>query len=414
MELLHGGLSWKMSLTKLWENTTLYKQLSIIMLGLAASTTGLAATDTDQLQKEIEQLKSQNKMMLERLDATSEMLEKSSGGMGTYGSNGRTTLGGYGELHYNNLANQNPGGSDQKEVDFHRFIMFVGHEFNNKIRFWSELEVEHSQVGEGSDGGEVAMEQAFLEFDINENMSTRAGILLVPVGIINETHEPPTFYGVERNNVENYIIPTTWREGGVSIAGHSGSISYDLAVHSGLQTSSASNYAVRSARRSVREAPANDLAYTARIKWTGVPGLELATSLQYQTNVAQSTDPSVGAANLIEAHAVWQQGRFNLRALYATWNLDGSGPAAVGANEQTGWYIEPAFRITPKWGVFARYNNWDNRAGDATDSKFSQMDVGLNYWPHKDVVVKFDYQNQDAPDGSSEFDGINIGVGYQF
>jgi len=63
------------------------------------------------------------------------------------------------------------------------------------------------------------MEQAFLEFDVNDNNSIRAGIILVPIGIINETHEPSTFYSVERNNIEKYIIPTTWREGGVSLTG---------------------------------------------------------------------------------------------------------------------------------------------------------------------------------------------------
>ena len=103
-----------------------------------------------------------------------------------------------------------------------------------------------------------------------------------------------------------------------------------------------------------------------------------------------------------------------MRALYAQWDLDGSGPQAVGADEQTGWYVEPSYKVTPKLGLFTRYSQWDNQAGDSTDSEFSQIDAGINYWLHPDVVVKADYQSQDAPAGRDEFDGVNIGIGYQF
>lgn len=386
--------------------------IALMVAGLLGTAPALASEQ--ELRQEIDNLKQQNQTIMERLNATSEMLDSSQKGMGHHGGSGRTTIGGYGELHYNNLSNNTASGDDKKEIDFHRFILFLGHEFSNNIRFWSELEVEHAKVDSG--GGEVAIEQAFVEFDLNDNLMARGGVLLVPVGIINETHEPPTFYGVERPIVENKIIPTTWREGGVSLAGRSGSISYDLAVHSGLETFSGSgtNYAVRSGRQGVREAPADNLAYTARVKWSGVAGLQLAAAVQRQTDVTQSTDPTAGAATLIEADATWQQGPFALRALYATWDLDGSGPASVGADEQTGWYVEPSYKLNPKWGVFARHSNWDNQAGSSADTEYSQTDVGFNYWPHEDVVLKFDYQIQDAPAGSDEYDGVNLGIGYQF
>lgn len=391
------------------------------------STTGLSAAEMPSAeemwriiqsqQKEIAALKNQVQSTDEKAEAAVEAVEETrTAGMGdTHGVRGKTTIGGYGELHYNNLDNQTAGGDDQKEIDFHRAILFLGHEFSDRIRFWSELEVEHAQAGEGKNGGEVSMEQAYLEFDLTENLASRAGLLLVPVGILNETHEPPTFYGVERNPVENKIIPTTWREGGASLNGRLGEgFSYDLAIHSGLETSAGSNYAVRSGRQSVREAPADDLAYTGRVKWTGMAGLELAAALQYQSDITQSQDAAAGSATLFEAHAIWNQGPFGLRALYATWDLDGSGPAAAGADEQTGWYIEPSYKVMPKLGLFARFNQWDNRAGDALDSEYQQIDVGVNYWPHPDVVIKADYQDQDVPTGADEFDGFNLGVGYQF
>ncbi|MFQ5644841.1 MAG: porin [Thiogranum sp.] len=385
-----------------------------------------------QQQREIDALKRQQQTTEEKVEATGEVLDsvvtsttpasaEKTGGLGekhspfAHGSSGRTVIGGYGELHYNNLDNQTSGRDDRKEMDLHRAILFLGHEFNDRIRFWSELEVEHAESGEGKDGGEVAMEQAYVEFDLNDNISSRAGLLLVPMGILNEIHEPTTFYGVERNPVENKIIPTTWREGGASVVGRLGTgWSYDLAIHSGLETGPGDSYAVRKGRNNAREAKADDLAYTGRIKWTGMAGLELAAAAQYQTDITQSTDPDAGSATLLESHLVWNRGSFGLRALYATWRLNGDGPEAIGADEQTGWYIEPSWRFTPEVGIFARYNEWDNQAGNSTDSEYKQTSAGINYWPHPDVVLKADYQIQDSPSGKDEFDGFNLGVGYQF
>ncbi|VAW75437.1 FIG01060344: hypothetical protein [hydrothermal vent metagenome] len=412
--------------------------LAAILMTTAASAARMPSPEKmweiiQKQQQEIEALKKNQQTTNEKVEATGEVLDQiqttgpaagtsiNTSGLGadhgafSHGSSGRTIVGGYGEMHYNNLDNQTSGGSDKKEIDLHRAILFLGHEFNDRIRFWSELEVEHAQAGEGKDGGEVAMEQAYLEFDLNEDIYSRAGLLLIPAGILNEVHEPGTFYGVERNPVESKIIPTTWREGGASLNGRFGEgWSYDLLVHSGFSTNAGKNYAVRNGRQSAREANANDLAYTGRVKWTGLPGIELSMTAQYQTDLTQGADTAAGSAVLLETHVIANRGPFGLRALYATWDLDGSGPAAVGADEQTGWYIEPSYKVTPKVGVFARYNAWDNQAGNSTDTEYTQVDFGVNYWPHPDVVLKADYQIQDAPSGKNEFDGFNLGVGYQF
>ncbi len=381
-----------------------------------------SSEDVEHLHQDIEQVKTQYLEMQQRLDAALTAIEEQGKGeqgkRDGHGTSGKTYVGGYGELHYNNLDNKTAGGSDKEQIDFHRFVLFFGHDFTDKIRFNSEFELEHAlskDTADGSNGGEVELEQAYIEIDLSESSSAKAGVFLVPVGILNETHEPPTFYGVERNNVEKNIVPATWWEAGAVYTMHFDSgLNIDTAIHSGLLTSSSSNYAVRKGRQKSANATANDLAYTIRLKWTAVPGLELAATLQHQADITQGTDATAGSANLIEAHAVWQKGPFNLRALYATWDLDGTGPASVGADEQTGWYVEPAYRINEQWGVFGRYNEWDNRAGDSTDSEYSQIDVGVNYWLHEGVVFKFDYQDQDVPVGKNEFDGFNLGVGYQF
>jgi len=185
-------------------------------------------------------------------------------------------------------------------------------------------------------------------------------------------------------------------------------------VHSGLNTSAEDHYAVRDGRQKGAKAEFNSTAWTGRLRWLGVPGLELSASVQYQEDVTQESDPLAGGAWLYTGHVAWQRGGFGLRALYASWSLDGEGPKSVGADRQDGWYLEPSWRFNDHWGVFARYSQWDNLAGSTADTGYAQTDVGVNFWLHPQVVFKFDYQDQDAPDGMAEWDGWNLGVGYQF
>jgi len=117
---------------------------------------------------------------------------------------------------------------------------------------------------------------------------------------------------------------------------------------------------------------------------------------------------------LFETHMAWQRDDFQLRALYARWDFDSAiNNIAVGADEQTGFYIEPSYRISDKIGLFARYSEYDNLAGSATNTAVEQVDIGLNYWLHPNVVFKIDYQNQDTPTETG-YDGFNMGVGYSF
>lgn len=353
----------------------------------------------DRQAKEIQELR-------EAVEMAGDMLEQTTaaGGGSQAGHRpqqawgGRTQVGGYGELHYT-ITQQ------KKEIDAHRTVLFVGHEFDERTRFFMEWDLEHAK--------ELDLEQAYLEFDLTQDTRALAGVMLLPFGIVNQTHEPPTFYGVERNPVETYIIPTTWREGGAALAGRfADGWSYDLYATSGMNLSAATDYKVRYGRQGAAKAVANDLAYSARIKWTGLPGVELAGALLYTTDAAQGQDNDVGKAALMETHAVFSRGRATLKALYAAWRIDGDAPKAIGADRQNGWYVEPSFRLSDKLGIFARYNRWDNTAGDAGgDSEISQVNAGLNYWPIENVVLKLDVMQQnDAGDNK----GANLGVGYMF
>ena len=320
----------------------------------------------------------------------------------------KTTIGGYGELHYNNIS------GEDNELDLHRFVLFFGHEFTDKLRFFSEFEIEHDGSG-GALNGEVEVEQAYLEYDIKDNLHTRGGVFLMPVGILNETHEPGTFYGVERNDVENIIIPTTWWEGGAALNGHfDNGISWDLAITSGLEmdTTGKNAFRVRSGRQKVSEATANDLSYTGRLKYTGIQGLELAGTVNYQTDASQHSNDGLGSGTLYETHAIYQNGPFALRALYAQWDFNGSAVKEAGGDDQSGWYIEPSYKPLEQLGLYTRYEDLD---GVRDQDKFDQWEFGANFWPHKDVVLKIDYRTRNAARKSEKnFDAVDLGIGYQF
>ncbi len=363
-------------------------------------------------QAEIEALKAQLQQTNQKVEATAGAVETvassgSGGGAKVARWAEKTQLGGYGEIHYNNKKN---GKTD--EVDNHRFVLFVEHEFTDDVRFVSEIELEHSIAGEGK-GGEVEVEQAYVEWDYANNHRVAIGQFLLPVGLINETHEPDTFYGVERNAVEKNIIPATWWEAGVKLHGElTPGLSYDLAMHSGLNTPGVGSKAflVREGRQKVGQALAEDMAYTGRLKYTGIRGLELALAVQHQDDISQGLGTDKASAFFWETHFAYQIEQFALRGLYASWDIDGKGASAFGRDEQNGWYMEPSYRLTPKLGVFARYSEWDNSAGNNVDTEVEEISLGLNYWLVENVVLKMDLADQSNGDG----DSVNLGIGWSF
>jgi len=380
------------------------------LMALFASNAAIANVETDNLRQIIAQQQETLASLEKRLDETDKKLNATADQIEITANDSifaNTSIGGYGELHYNNY---DEGGA---KIDFHRFVLYFGHEFSDNIRFFSEVELEHSISGDDQNG-EVELEQAYIEIDFNEATSSRIGQFLIPVGIINETHEPTTFYGVERNGVEKNIIPATWWEAGAAINYKlAGGLVLDGAITSGLLVDD--NYKIRSGRQKVSKAKAEDLAYTGRIKYTAITGLELAGTVQYQTDVKQGTTSDDADAILLEAHAVYQVQDFSVRALYARWDIDGDGAKALGRDEQTGWYVEPSYKINEDIGVFVRYSEHDTKAGNSTDTAVESTSLGINYYLHENVVLKADYEDISAGIGGSADDkGFNLGIGYQF
>lgn len=349
----------------------------------------------------------------------------------------KTTIGGYGELHYNNFSGDVPAGNTRKkdEIDFHRFVLFFGHRFNDWISFKSELEIEHSNT---ENSGAVELEQAYLDFNFSEKVNAKAGIFLMPIGFMNETHEPPTFYGVERNNVESRIIPTTWWEAGVSLYGE---VAPGWKYQTGLTSNLAAEHfekfstkGVREARRNVSEAPAENIAFHARLDYSGMPGLTVGASV-VTGNTGQDNAKLNGAdarLTLWDMHARYNVGNLDLRALYAQGHLSDAAKvnsAFAGVDNQVasgfyGWYAEAAYHVWKSGdhdlAPFIRYEKWDTQADLASNtvrkpgSENDIWTVGANYWPHPQVVLKADYQTFDNPDGDKGDKRLNLGLGYMF
>ena len=339
------------------------------------------------------------------------------------------SIGGYGEVHYNNYQADDDdaapfdGEDNFDEFDIHRFVLFFGYQFSENLRFYSEFEIEHGGVESDGDplGGEVEVEQAFVEWDFAENTSALGGIFLIPVGIINETHEPDTFYGVERNNVENIITPATWWAAGTMLTHRFDSgLKLEFAVHEGLEipTTGGSAFRVRSGRQKSSNADGSHLAYTGAATYTGIQGLEVGATVQHQDDASQVSGDGLEDGLLWAGHIAYDGNiggiGAGLRAYYAEWDFDGDAVELANDDEQHGWYIEPSIRPFNNVGFFARYE--DIKGGRERD-EFNQWSLGLNYWLHENVVLKADYVNREHDEDAEErrdFDGYNLGVGWSF
>jgi hypothetical protein len=335
------------------------------------------------------------------------------------------SIGGYGEVHYNNWSAEDSA-NDVDEIDIHRFVLFFGYSFTDNLRFFSEFEIEHGVAGEDKNG-EVEVEQAYIEYDFNESTSALGGIFLLPIGFLNETHEPETFYGVERNTVENIIIPTTWWEAGAMIT-HRIDPGFEInaAMHSGLEipTTIPATARVRSGRQKASEADASYFAYTGSVAYTGLPGLYVSGAVQYQNDVTQMRGDGLDEGFLWNANLQYEYNIFQLRALYAAWSFEGSCKTAMCSNiedtkfdDQDGWYIEPS--VKPFSGIdLGFFTRFEDTKGGRIQDRFEQWSLGLNYWLHPTVVLKADYVDREYDDSDygdeNDFDGYNLGIGWSF
>ena len=349
--------------------------------------------------------------------------------------NGETRLpvAGYMDFHMNKES------GDAFRPDFHRFVLLFGHSFSNRIKFWSEFELEHSllEPSEGV-GGEIALEQAYLDFLIKPYFNIRAGMVLTPMGIVNERHEPPSFNGVERPFVETTIIPTTWRELGFGFTGDLGrGFRYRAYLTSSLDASRFNaEGGITEGRTKGFESSFRNPAKVARLEYVGVRRLTLGTSVH--TGHTGFNLPGLNPrVNIAEVDSRYSFHRFDLRALFAnTWvskagELNRRLQLQTGRNpnvasQMRGYYVEPAYHVLPRRVrtdliLFGRYETYNTQqrmpSGYLPLSQFNRSSwvTGVTFKPTADVAIKFDYNfNRNQSAVVRAVNGINLGIGWWF
>jgi uncharacterized small protein (DUF1192 family) len=233
-----------------------------VAMAFALSPLSAAAQSTieqkiDALQQEVERLKQESRARKEQAAPAAA-------------SDSATSIFGYGEFNYNRFADPDR----TTKADVRRLVVGFGHRFNDALSFNSELEIEHGVVS-ADDHGEIEVEQAYLNYRFSDAVNVKGGLFLIPLGILNETHEPPTYYGVERNEVETRIIPTTWREMGFGLHGLLGQgFKYDLGLTTGFNSAKLDDpsFGVRTAHQEGQLADAKDLSVYAALNYQA-PGL---------------------------------------------------------------------------------------------------------------------------------------------
>jgi hypothetical protein len=343
------------------------------------------------------------------------------------------SIGGYGELLYQNFDGERDDGAESGRTDTFdllRGVLYFGYKFNDRWLLNTEIEYEHA-------GGEVSVEFAYIDYLWRPEASLRGGLLLVPMGFINELHEPTVFLGANRPDVERLIIPTTWRENGFGLFGEAGPVSYRTYIVNGFRGAGFTAAGLRGGRQKGNQAKAEDFAWVGRLDFTGVPGLLVGGSAYVGDSGQDLETPggegiSVGTS-LIEGHLEWRWRGLEFRALGVQAELDDvadlnralglTGSQSVGEKLQ-GYYLQLGYDVLAGRGErsltpYARwetYNTQDEvpagfRANPANDVEVLTLGVALK--PIEQLILKIDHQNYDNAAGTG-VDQFNVLLGYVF
>ncbi len=410
-----------------------------------------------ELRRDLEELRRQIDAMTREMETlksgvpekTSAATEGSVPGLGpaaskVYRSGHGVSIGGYGEVLYQNFDRRRDDGTPSGEsdrLDLLRAVFYFGYKFDDRFLFNSEIEYEHASTGEGSEEkGEVSVEFAYLDYLLGKSRSTglRAGLVLIPVGFLNELHEPPVFLGARRPELETRILPATWSEVGVGAFGQAGPVAWRGYVVNGLDASGFSGgEPLREGRGGGANALAEDFAVTGRIDYLGLPGAVAGVS-GYSGGAGQGREVEGrrlrGRVSLFDVHAEWRGRGFQARALYTRGTIGDAGRIdllnGLSGDESVpesfgGGYGEAGYDVlfhrgsTASLVPFVRFEKFDTQrrvpsgfsADPANDVRL--WTFGVNYRPIPQVVLKADYQSFEN-EAHSATDQWNIAIGWLF
>jgi hypothetical protein len=405
----------------------------------------------DALTQEIQDLK------LGAVADTTRLVPRYGLGLGAskaYGARG-VSVGGYGEMLYSKFDGK-VGEADR--LDFLRHVLYLGYKFNDELLLNSEVEIEHAGVkdeaevevdpgtGEGETelSGEVVLEFAYLDWLLDPEINVRAGMLLVPLGLTNEAHEPIAFLGARRPEVEQAIIPTTWSANGVGIHGTLAKrFSYRAYVVEGLNAAHFGAEGIRGGRQGGSQALLTHPSLAGRVDFDGVEGLMVGGSV-FTGNCFQVASEWPGTPGeevpfpddlrltLWDAHARFEHHGFEARALYARGTIDNVRElwpfvGTLMGSSFYGWYVEGGydlmqslrlgsnFRLVPYVRVEKYDTQEDLPSGFAADESLEHriVTVGAALQPHPNVTLKIDRSMRSSP-AETESSQWNAALGYVF
>ena len=338
------------------------------------------------------------------------------------------SIGGYGEITYNNLE----GKSDPAEIDVQRLVILFAYKFDDRTSFVTEIEYEHVK--------EVYVEQAFINYVVADGVNLRGGLMLVPMGIINEYHEPTTFNGVERPSLESKIVPTTWREMGIGVSGriNNASIRYQAYVMNGFLSYGDSHKlrgldGLRKGRQKGAESVGSDVNFAGRIEYYGLPNLKFG--LSYYTGNTQTTAPEISntqiGLSMVGLDYRYINGKLSSRGQFISSSLSDTEAYNLAGNTDVGsamggYYVEGAYNLLPldslqKLDIFLRYENFNTHQKTAgaliANDAYHRVETtfGLSYHLANGAVFKADYQSKGtAVEGSDAVGQFNLGLGVFF
>jgi len=387
----------------------------------------------DTLAEELERLRSGEETQPMSVDEA-RRLGLAPSAAATYLVDRGVSIAGYGEMLLENFGDENQSGDatgKTTQFDYLRAILYAGYRFNDKFVFNSEIEVEHAK--------EIFVEFAYLDYQATENFGVRGGMLLAPMGLVNEFHEPTVFMGAERPVTENRIIPSTWRENGGGIYGAFDWVSFRAYVMNGFNGGKFSSSGVRGGRQKGGKAKSTSMAFTGRLDITPTPGVFFGASI-YTGDSGQGQilvdDTEYGIRTTIfDLHAQAQVRGFDVRGLFARANLSDaaqlneflgkSGTSGV-AERMQGAYIQVGYDLLSQvqaGGValtpYVRIEQVDTQdqmplgfeRSLSTDNRY--VTAGVELKPIPNIVVKVDHAwvSNDANSGVNQF---NINMGYAF
>ncbi len=362
-----------------------------------------------------------------------------------YTINQGVSIGGYGEVLYQGYAGTKENGDASgktAKLDAYRGIIYVGYKFNDKVLFNSEIEIEHGSTGLA---GSASLEFAYLDYKLTDNFGLRAGLLLVPVGITNEVHEPPVWLGTIRPRSENKIIPTTWRESGFGFFGETETFSYRAYLVNSLDgigggsagSKGFSSSGLRGGRQKGSKAIAENFSAVGRVDYTGTPGLMIGTSLytgdQGHNSNLNGREVSIGTT-IWEGHIKYQGRGFDIQALTALASVDNAdklnemkgltGSGSVG-EKMSGWYAQLGYDLLFSSASeqallpYVRYEAVNTQVDvpsgySSSGSKdFNVTAIGLAWKPIGNTVLKTDYEIHSNA-SSSGINQFNVAIGWLF